>query len=635
MRTHRITTSTRQSMARRIVVAAAAASLLLGPVALTATAPSASGADETATFTVGWTGAVDSFNPFNGIVAESYEMWALMYDYMISWSAEDMSPQPDGGLAESWETSPDGLTWTFHIRSGVEWNDGVPLTAKDIAYTYNRILDGGPESATWGSYLKSVDTITAPDDQTVLLELSEPNSVLPLLPMPIIPEHIWKDVSEDEVKTYSNEPEGSEPVVGSGPFNLIEGKADGDLYRFEANPDYWGGAPNVGEVDFSVFRSQDTLVQALKAGEIDFAEDVTPLQIKELESDPSITTSLGDSPSFDEIAFNVGSVDTATCDDSGFNCEPMGDPNPAVLNADFRFALNFAIDREQLIDKAYQGAGDPGTTIIPPAYTSWRWEPEDPEAFAYDPERAKQLLDEAGFTVGGDGWRINPDTGDPIGKLGLYARSDSETSVSTMTFLKEWLADVNIDSELLTASSNKLTNIILEGNYDLFQWGWYVEPDPDSILSYFTCAQRGGWSDSWYCNQEYDDLYTAQHSETDPEQRQQDVIEMQQMLYDAAPYLVTAYSAIGEAYRSDRWEGFVPQPNPGGVLLLQYGHANYLNLKPVSSEGTASGGGGGSSEGTSTGQVIAIVLIVAVLLVIAVLVAVWAMRRRATADTRE
>ena len=78
-------------------------------------------------------------------------MWALTYDYMISWSMEDMSPEP--GLAEKWTTSEDGLTWTFDIRTGVEWSDGEPLTAADIAYTYNRVLTGDVEGGTWASYL--------------------------------------------------------------------------------------------------------------------------------------------------------------------------------------------------------------------------------------------------------------------------------------------------------------------------------------------------------------------------------------------------------------------------------------------------------------------------------------------------
>ena len=80
-----------------------------------------------------------------------------MYDYMVGYSMEDMSPVP--ALAESWETSDDGLTWTFDIREGVEWSDGEPLTAADIAYTYNRIIDGGPEAGNWGTYLTSVETV--------------------------------------------------------------------------------------------------------------------------------------------------------------------------------------------------------------------------------------------------------------------------------------------------------------------------------------------------------------------------------------------------------------------------------------------------------------------------------------------
>ena len=98
-----------------------------------------------------------------------------MYDYMVGYSMEDMSPVP--ALAKSWETSEDGLTWTFDIREGVEWSDGEPLTAADIAYTYNRIIDGGPEAGIWGTYLTSVETVTAPDDTTVVLELSKPNAV--------------------------------------------------------------------------------------------------------------------------------------------------------------------------------------------------------------------------------------------------------------------------------------------------------------------------------------------------------------------------------------------------------------------------------------------------------------------------
>jgi peptide/nickel transport system substrate-binding protein len=368
-----------------------------------------------------------------------------------------------------------------------------------------------------------------------------------------------------------------------------------------------------------VYRSEDTLVQALKAGDIDFAEGVTPLQIKALQGDPTITAQAGDSPGFDEIAFNVGSVNLKTG-------EPMGDPNPAVLDKNFRFALTFAIDREQIAEKVYQGAAEPAGNIIPPAYETYQWE-APPDAYAYDPEKTRQLLDEAGYTVGDDGWRTMPD-GSPIGKLRLFARSDSETSQGTMAFFKEWLADVQIDSEVTAMESSKLTNVILDGEYDTFEWGWFVEPDPDSMLSYFTCDQRGSWSDSWYCDPEYDRLYEQQNAELDEDQRAEIVKQMQAMLYEDAPYLNTAYNQIGEAYRSDRWEGFVPQPNPGGILLFQYGHANYLNLAPAEASQS-----GGADDGADGGQALLYGGGAAVL--VGGLVGGLLLYRRAHADQRE
>jgi peptide/nickel transport system substrate-binding protein len=583
-------------------------------------------ADEKVTFTVALLNEVDSFNPFLGIEATSYEAYALTYDYMISYNMENMAPEP--GLATSWDTSEDGLTWTFHIRDGVEFSDGEPLTAEDIAYTYNRVLDGGPEAA---SYLKGATSITAPDATTVVIELKKPNAVLPLLPIPIIPEHVWKDVPEDEVKSYKAEPQGGRPVVGSGPFRLVEGSAGGSTYRFEANPDYWGGTPHIDEVVFRVYKSEDPAVQALIKGEVDFVENISALQVRALEGKEGITAQNGDSPGFDEIAFNTGSVDTETE-------KPIGDPNPAVLDAKFRHALGYGMDLDQVIERVYQGAGDPGTTIVPPAYTNYHWEPPEDEAFVYDPDRAAEMLDDAGYEMGGDGFRTLPN-GDPIGTLRLYARSESPTSLDTMNFFKEYLADLGIKSEVTTMESSKLTDVILEGTFDAFQWGWYVEPDPDGMLSYMTCDQRGGWSDSWYCNEEYDALYEQQHVETDDAARVDQIKQMQQILYEDSPYLVTAYSSIGEAFRSDRFACLVQQPNPDGVWLIQYGVYNYLHMRPADEAGDCGGDTSateateaGADDGVSTGVLVGVgAAAVAAVLVGGVLL----LRRRGTVADRE
>jgi len=558
-------------------------------------AGSAAATEEELTYTVAFMNEVDSFNPFLGIEVESFEMWALTYDSMTGYAMDDLSPTP--ALAESWESSEDGLTWTYTIRDDVTWSDGEALTAADIVHTYDRILSNTVEGgSTWSAYLKGVTEVTAPDDTTVVLELDRPNASLPSLPVPVVPEHIWSEVSEAEAKTYAAEPEEGRPVVGSGPFRLVEGTAGGAQYRFEANPDYWGGAPHVDEVVFRIFKSEDPAIQALIKGEVDFAYNISALQVSSLQDRDGITAHNGNTPGFDEIAFNAGSVDLETG-------EPMGDPNPAVLDPAFRYALGFAIDRDLIIERAYQGAGTPGSTIIPPGYPDLHWEPPADVAFDFDLERAAELLDEAGYTVGEDGTRTLPD-GDPIGTLRLTARADSETSVDVMDYFKEWLAELDIDAEVSAVESNRLTNLILEGEFDVFEWGWYVDPDVGPMLSYMTCDQRGDWSDTWWCNEEYDELYDAQAAEIDPAARAEMIQRMQEIVYLEAPYLLTAYNTVGEAFRSDRWACIQPQPDPGGVWAIQLSVHNYLNVRPADQAGDCDGVAtaiGAAAEGSEAG----------------------------------
>jgi peptide/nickel transport system substrate-binding protein len=594
--------------------------------------PATAADGEPVTFTVAFLDEVDSFNPFNGYQASSYEAWALMYDYMVGYSMKDMSPVP--ALATTWDTSPDGLTWTFDIREGVNWSDGEPMTAADIAFTYNRILDGGPESGNWGTYLTSVETVTAPDETTVVLELERPNAVLPLLPIPILPEHIWSGVAEGDVKSYRNEPVDGEAVVGTGPFRLVEGTAGGPSYVFEANPDYWGGTPHVDRVAFRVYKSEDPAIQALIKGEVDFVDDITPIQVEALQGRDGIYAQNGVSPYFEEIAFNAGAVDTKTG-------EPMGDGNPALQDPAFRHALGYALDLDRLLESAYQGAGVTGDSFIPTAYDSFRWEPPEDEAFTFDLDKAGELLDEAGYEVGDDGLRTMPD-GSPIGTIRLFARTEEERSEIIMEFFKEWLGEIGIESEISVMESNQLTDVVLEGNFDAFHWGWYVEPDPDSILSVFLCDARGGSSDSWYCNEEFDELYALQNAEVDDAKRIETIKQMQEIIFRDSPYLVTAYTGYGQALRTDRFACFQPQPDPGGVLLVQYGTFNYTLLRPADEAGDCDGiesaigasetsGGGGDDDGGSAVLIVGGVALA--LLVVGGLVV--AVRRRSTADARE
>jgi peptide/nickel transport system substrate-binding protein len=607
---------------------------LLGALVLAtaAVSPATAASSGKSSFTVAFTGEVDNLNPFLGVEANSYEMWALTYDYLTNYSMKDMSPRP--GLATSWDTSADGRTWTFHMRDGVKWSDGKPLTAADVAFTYNRVLHGEVEAVNWSTYLNSVTSVTAPDPHTVVLKLSKPNAVLPLLPIPIVPEHVWKTVSEKEMKSYKAQPVNGKPVVGSGPYRLVSGTAGGSTYRFERNPHYWGGTPHVDEVNFRIFKSDDPAVQALIKGEVDYVNDITPLQVKALQGRKGITAHNGISPLFEEIGFNTGAVDTKTG-------KPIGDGNPAVRDPRFRHALGYALDLNRIVRSAFQGAGEPGSTIVPTAYPNYHWEPPKGQAFTFDLAKAGRLLDQAGYKKAADGLRTMPD-GSPLGTLRLYARSTVKASIDTMDFFKEWLGDLGIKSTVTAMDTSKLSDVILSGDYDAFQWDWFVEPDPDSILSDMTCDQRGGSSDSWYCNKTYDALYKAQNGEMDHAKRVADVKRMQQILFKDSPYLVTAYTTTGEALRSDRFACFQPQPDPGGVWLVQYGSRNYVSMRPADQAGNCDGvasavrpaaalsSGSGSDSGSST------VLIVGGLAVLVLLAGggLFAYRRRATSGDR-
>jgi peptide/nickel transport system substrate-binding protein len=168
------------------------------------------------------------------------------------------------------------------------------------------------------------------------------------------------------------------------------------------------------------------------------------------------------------------------------------------------------------------------------------------------------------------------------------------------------------------------------------------------MLSYLTCAQRGASSDSWFCNKQYDALYNQQHTATDDTQRAAEVKQMQQILYAQSPYLVTAYSSVGEAVRSDRFACLVPQPNPGGIWIEQYGVYNYIHMKPAAEASTcdtATSTAGdtlsgavkattsdSSSSSAGTGFLIGAGVVLLVLLVGG---GVFALRRRATAGDRE
>ncbi|ETK35279.1 ABC transporter substrate-binding protein [Microbispora sp. ATCC PTA-5024] len=583
----------------RMPAVAAAATFALLPTAALADAPAS---PSKITFTVGMNEDVDSLNPFVGVQSNFYELMGVTYDQLMDYSARDGTPTPR--LAESWSSSPDGLTWTYKIRKGVKWSDGVPLTAADAAYTFNRIIHGETEQVNFASYTSLMTEASAPDPQTLVIKVSKPGSIMNRLIVPILPEHIWKDIDEKSTATFKNE----ENVVGSGPFILVK-RAVGQYVEFRANKNYWGGAPKVDSLVFRVFNNADAEVQALKNGEIDFANNLSSTLFDTLKGVAGITPIHADAGSFNDIGFNTGA---ATVDG-----KPIGDGHPALKDPAVRRAVSRAIDRKALVDKVIGGYGRPGSTAIPPTWANYHYEPAQDELQAFDVARANADLDAAGYKRGPDGVRRMPDGTRPL-KLRFFARQEQAESQQVGQYVQGWLKQLGIEVDLKVMAEAKLTEVIGNGEFDMFEWGWGVEPDPDFQLSTFTCGQRStgkpgeysaGLSDSFYCNKDYDALYQQQKSELSDVRRAAEVKQMQKLLYDDAAYVVTYYYDTLQAYHSDRFTGLVAMPQPGGPLLFQpSAQWSYRTVAPVTAAAkpaSASGSGGALLWGAGAVVVVA------------------------------
>ena len=329
---------------------AGAAALVLAGVALAASSPAP---DAKTSLHIGWVQEPDNLNPFIGIQGTDYMLWHLNYDFLVGFDAKTLEPRPE--LATKWEVSPDGKVWTFTIRSDSKWQDGVPVTAKDVAFTFNYINKN--QLLNLSAYTDGITKAEAVDDTTVKIYTKAPKANMLRMVVPILPEHIWSKVSGKAATTsYQNKP----PIVGDGPFQIVEWQK-GKFVRLEANPDYWGGAPKVDEVIFQLYTNPDTMAQDLKLGTIDGAINVPAAQFKQLGSEPGLAANNATSWQFTEIGMN--------CYDS-----PDSLGNPVLLDQQFRQAINWAVDRQKVVDFAYGGYATVGSSLIVP-YSKYHWEP--------------------------------------------------------------------------------------------------------------------------------------------------------------------------------------------------------------------------------------------------------------------
>ncbi len=544
----------------------------------TLTGGAAAAADEAAddaptTLRVAITQGIDSFNPFLGVFSSSAEMFRAQYDTLVRYGAEDYAPEP--GLATEWENSEDGLTWTFTIRDDATFTDGEPVTADDLAFTYNLMMSDPAAAEANGSFVENYASVEAPDETTLVITTTTPMPEATILAneTPIVPEHVWSEVGD--IGAFAND---DFPLVGSGPFTVTEYRVD-EFIRLEANKDYWGGAPKVDEVVFRYFKNSDAAVQALRKGDIDLLGDMTAPQFEALAGEGDIELHEGTGRRFTELTFNPGARTVAGT--------PIGDGHPALADPAVRYALRHAIDLDTIVDRVMNGYAEPGGGYIPPAFSQWSWQPDDDTRTQFDLAEANRLLDEAGYPRGADGIRTMPDGTRPM-VMRLFGHSDRAFETPLADYITEWFAEVGITVSAEMMDSTRLNDLLADGTFDMAFSGWGVNPDPDFILSIQSCgalpeeAGAGGNSDTFYCDPEYDAMYAAQKVELDQERRVEIVREMQQRLYEQAPVITLFYPRLLEGYRSDRFGGFVRQPGDDGVTVRQQGVWGLVSAEPVS-----------------------------------------------------
>ena len=574
---------------------------------LAADSPTPSASSGGLTLRIGWTTEPDNLNPFIGLANPDYEIWAMNYDFLFGYGVED---QPTLDLASEFPTkenggiSADGKVWTIHLRPDVKWQDGQPLTAQDVAFTYNYVVKN--HMANMAVTTVGIVGAEAVDDLTVEITCSRPKADMEHIFLPILPKHIWGKVPPKKAQTnYVN----ATPIVGTGPFQTVEFKK-GAYIHLKANKSYWRGAPHLDDVYFLLYQNADTMTADFKSAAIDAAWGIPPAQFRTLESMDGAKA----------VAYVLFNWDYLNC-----NCytgaASMG--NPVLRDPRFRNALNYAVDRQRLARIAYNGYAEPGTTVLPPGQwfdPDYHWQPPASGLYTFDLAKANQLLDAAGYKRGAKGIRTNK--GAPI-SLRLWVPTESTPEQIQTKLIASWLKQLGLQIKLQVLDTGAMEDRVwnFKGatyapDFDLYVWDWAGYSDPGQTMSSFTTAQIGNMNESCWSDAQYDALSQTQASQLEPQARKDTIWRMQQIMYEETPWVVLTYPDYFEAFNTAKWTGWTQIMNGKGPAFNTTGNLDtYLKLQPVAT----------SSSGGARGVLIVVAIVVVVALVA---VAIVLMRRR-------
>lgn len=468
-----------------------------------------------------------TLNPILMASTAELQVATPLHQSLVQVDPETFEPQPQ--LAESWEVSEDGLAWTFHLRTDVTWHDGEPFTAEDVKFTMDTMVD--PEvNSTRGRQFLTVTETEIVDDHTVVFHLESPWASLPVIiagRWSAAPKHILEGVDIATDTSYTANP------VGVGPYKFVSA-ASGDHVQLEAYENFYGGEANIKQVIFKIIPDSNVQIAQLRTGELDAIPFFPDASVQTVQGIPGVAVDRA--PESIWYALHVNNNRT----------ELFGDKL-------VRQALSFAIDREGLIQGILQGEGQVATGPIIPEL-EWAYN-QDVMLFPYDPERARQLLTEAGWTETNDGWEKD---GIEL-EFTLTAFTGNATVEQTAVLVQQYLTDigVKVNMEVLEFSTfitDVRDNRSPDGYYSFISY-MTPEPEPDGIYAYFhsSNAERGS-NFTAYVNPEVDELLELGRASTDEEERRQAYFRVQEILAEDQTRIFLFYPPANLA-RNEKLQG--------------------------------------------------------------------------------
>jgi len=476
-----------------------------------------------------------TLDPINTDIAEAVHVLTNVFDTLVTYHDETMEIVP--ALAKSWEHSDDGLAWTFHLRQGVTFHDGTPLTSEAVKVSLERlILPEHPllfdKVRPYRSAYNVIDKVQTPDDRTVVLRLKNPSAIL-LANLAMFPASI---LSPTALKQYGAST--AEHPVGTGPFRFVKWSRDQRLVT-AAFDSHWRGRPKIDQLIFVPVKENATRVQRLARGEIQLADSLTPVEIDGLSKNPQLAVQ-------EAPGMNVAYL-------------AMQTEKPPLDNLDVRRAIYMAIDKNALVKLGYAGHAQPAVSMVPPAMWGHYERFEVPP---YDPPAAKALLEraaqQAGFSL-------------PL-QLRLsvmnQARPYLPQPAAIQAYLKDALGQIGIEARIDARDVNQHFDHLMAGQHELGLAGWFSDnSDPDNFLqSLLDIDNIPGNNLSRYRSERFHELILAGQSELDEAKRLLIYQEAQELVAKDLPVVPLVHTNQRAAHLK-RLKGY--SVHPTGLVRLR------------------------------------------------------------------